>query len=819
MRKVLLLIILVVYGFISRAQTDTAFWFAAPDISSNLNWDQPILLRITANQQPCNVSISQPAVGGMPTQTISLLPNSTQTVDLTPWLSSIECTPGNTIQNKGIKISSDNKISAYYEVNENGPNSEIYALKGRNALGNEFYISSQYFLNNNTGYSPIPYSSFNIVASEDNTQVTITPSANIVGHAANLSFTITLNKGQTYAAIASSQLSSQHLQGSHVISTKAIAITLSDDLLLGAPYGGCADLAGDQTVPVSITGNEYIALRSDLNPPYDKLYITATQDATTVTQDGSLVTTLNSGQSVQLSLSGNVTYVQTSHPAYAYQLSGYGCEVGSAVLPKIDCTGSSSISVTRSSDVNFIVTLLVKNGGQNNFLVNNLGGVITAAQFTVVPGTGGVWYYAKVSLPESQYPSGSVINVSNSTNVFQMGVLKEDALSNAFGYFSDFNSLKATSSTSNDSVCANSNILLFGETISSAAYSWTGPAGFISGQQNPVINNPAITNSGDYILTVNIPGCGISKDTVTITVKPKSFSTINQSICEGQSSGGHSTTGSYIDIFVGANDCDSVRTLNLSVKPKSYATINQTICQGSSYLGYTSTGNYVDVLVAANGCDSMRTLNLDVTSSPGSDITKNICRGQTYEGYSLSGSYIDTLVATNGCDSVRIIHLGVEDLPSLNLGLDKSICQGDTILLDPRVAGNYLWQDGSTQSTYIAETSGTYRVTINNSCGNISDSIKIDVNICDIIFPNAFTPNDDGVNDIFKALHVFAFQSYKLVIYNRLGGKIFETNDFIKGWDGKFNWKNADAGTYVWYCNFKKAGKNGNLKGSVILIR
>ena len=343
MKRLVLLALASVSALIGCAQTDTAFWFAAPDISSGFNYDRPIVFRIYSYQQPCIVTISQPAGGGLPSQIISIPPNTTQTVDLTTWINNIECGPGNTIQNKGIKITADNKIAVYYEVNARGPNSELFALKGRNAIGNEFYISSQYILNNVSLITPLGFSSFNIVATEDNTTITITPAKNIVGHGAGIPFVITLNKGQTYAAIATSQAAAQHLHGSHVTSTKPIAITLSDDLLQGVAFGGpCEDLAGDQTVPITIIGNEYIAIKSNLNSPFDKVYITATQNGTTISQDAVLVTTLNSGQSTELTVSNNSTYIQSSFPVYAYHLSGIGCEVGSAVLPKINCTGSSA---------------------------------------------------------------------------------------------------------------------------------------------------------------------------------------------------------------------------------------------------------------------------------------------------------------------------------------------------------------------------------------------------------------------------------------------------------------------------------------------
>lgn len=519
MKKPVLVLLTLIYGLISQAQTDTAFWFAAPDISSAFNYDRPVFLRITAYQQPCNVTISQPANGGLPDQNVFIPANTMLSIDLTNWISNLECTPGNVIQNKGIKITSDNKIAAYYEVNVNGPNPELFALKGKNALGVEFYISSQYILGNSPVLSPLPISSFNIVATEDNTLVTITPSKNIVGHSANVPFVITLNRGQTYAAIATSQAAAQHLQGSHVSATKPVAITLADDLLQGIAFGGsCEDLAGDQTVPLNIIGSEYIAVKSNLNSPSDKVYITATQNGTSVSQDGVLITTLNAGASTELTVTNISTYIQSTAPVYAYQLSGMGCEVGAALLPKINCTGSSSVSVARSTNGSFTITLLVKNGGQSNFLVNGASGVITAAQFSAVPATGGVWYAAKVTLPISTYPNGSVIRVTNSSHIFQLGIFQGDNLGVGVGYFSDFNSLQAHASASTQTLCAGSAIQLAAELIASATYNWTGPGGFNSNVQNPVINNATVAYSGMYKLTVTVPGCGTYQDSVTVTV-------------------------------------------------------------------------------------------------------------------------------------------------------------------------------------------------------------------------------------------------------------------------------------------------------------
>lgn len=821
MKLFLLSAIFQVFVLLCLGQTDTSFWFAAPNISSDYGYDNPIILKIASYQNPCTITISQPANGGMSTQTFTIAANTFQSVDLTAWLANIECAPGDIVQNKGIKITSTNKISAYYEVNGNGPNPEMFALKGRNANGTKFYISSQYLLNNTSTYNPLPYSSFNIVSTEDNCEVTITPTANIIGHAANIQFKIILNKGQTYAAIASSQAAAQHLQGSFVTSTKPIAITLADDLLFGDLYGGvCSDLAGDQTVPVNVTGNEYIAFKSFLNFPYDKLYITATENTTNVFQDGLLAATLNTGQSIELTISNPATYIKTSAPVYAYELSGVGCEVGSAILPKLNCTGSSAVSVARSTTEAFTFTLLTQAGAQNNFLVNNAAGIITGAQFSLVPGTGGLYYYARIELPLSNYPNGSIITVTNSTNVFQMGVLQGGVLSGAsFGYFSDFNTLQATASTSNFNPCSGNNVTLSANTISSATYIWTGPNGFISNQQNPVISNIPSANSGKYTLKVSVPGCGIYSDSVNLKVLPTSTSVINQSICNGEIFSGYSTTGTYIDKLVATNGCDSIRTINLIVKPTSSSIINKTICRGQSYAGHSNSGTFTETFIAANGCDSVRTLNLFIIENSPTSVTKTICQGQTYFGYDKNGVYTDNFISSNGCDSVRILNLTVQNQPHPNLGPDISICTTESLQLLPGIFDTYLWQDGSSFNKFIVTNAGLYSVTVTNSCGSANAEVLITEKPCEIFFPNTFTPNEDQKNDVFKILNGSGVSNFILVIYDRWGKKVFETTDYLKGWDGNINNKPADAGAYIWYCNFVRLTKLKKMKGAVLLLR
>lgn len=803
----------------SYAQIDTEFWFAAPDISSHNNFDKPMILRITSFKEACTVTISQPSGGGMPVQTFTLAPQSSKSVDITAWIDAIECRPANTVHNKGLRISSTAQISVYYEVNHISRNPELFVLKGRNALGNDFFISSQNSAFNNASYNPAPFSSFNIVATENNTTVTITPSKDVIGHAAGVPYTITLNRGQTYAAVAASPMPNQHLEGSRVSSNKPIAITLADDLI--SPIGfGCADMVGDQTIPVSITGTEYMATKGYLNGGLEKLYITATANNTAIFKDGIQVTTLTAGQTYEVTVTNPSIYIRSSNPVYVYQISGIGCELGSAILPPIKCTGSLSATFAKSTTRQIYMNLLVKSGGQGSFKVNNNPTIIIADSFRVVPGTNNEWYAASVLLPNGIVPLDSTVTVTNSITFFHMGVLQgTERDGTSFGFFSSFNNNYANASTPTATICDGNTIKLIADSLLTATYEWRGPNNFFSTLQNPTIPNVSALNAGKYELKVTVPGCGSQVDSVFIAIGGEVRSTVSQTICAGDAYAGYTTSGTYIDTLKTVSGCDSIRTLTLTVKPRSFNTITQTICEGQSFLGYTTSGIFRDTLVAANGCDSVRTLNLTVLRRGRSILNQTICRGQSYLGYTVAGTYIDTLVAANGCDSIRTLNLRVDVPATPNLGANRELCNGDTLILFPGNYASYLWQNNSTNSTFIVDRPGLYSVTVTNACGSKTDDVLVTGVDCIILFPNAFTPNGDGKNDFFKILNAFRINDYSLVIYNRWGQQVFATSDVLSGWDGRLKGVPQDPGTYVYYCKYVKDNKQVVTKGSLHLLR
>ena len=126
---------------------------------------------------------------------------------------------------------------------------------------------------------------------------------------------------------------------------------------------------------------------------------------------------------------------------------------------------------------------------------------------------------------------------------------------------------------------------------------------------------------------------------------------------------------------------------------------------------------------------------------------------------------------------------------------------------------------------YQFQQPGTYRVALivtneQTGCSSSDSTVTITVSDAGLDFPNAFTPNGDGVNDVF--LPAFrSLKSYKLTIYNRWGRCIFTSTDPTEGWNGQENGKEAAAGTYYFVAKAEgyERGVKFYKKGSVTLVR
>lgn len=188
-----------------------------------------------------------------------------------------------------------------------------------------------------------------------------------------------------------------------------------------------------------------------------------------------------------------------------------------------------------------------------------------------------------------------------------------------------------------------------------------------------------------------------------------------------------------------------------------------------------------------------------------------------------SGIYYIHYITENGCDSTAFFDIRFAKKPIADLGED--LCLGDsTRILIKADSGyyDYNWMGTSSGNhTYVVTQPGKYRVIITNSCGSSTDEIEV-FRECDfdVYIPTAFTPNNDGLNDVFGYPGLNKNKFINMTIYNRWGQRIFYSTDANKGWDGKYKGMEQPTDIYVFLFELESLnGKKIMKKGVFQLIR
>lgn len=923
-----------------KAQTDTAFWFVAPDVTynnGNIHGDRPIYLRFTALNQDAVVTISQPANAGFAPIIVTVPANTSQTYDLTGRIDMVENKPANQLLNYGLLIRSTAFITAYYEeASVNNP--EIFALKGRNALGTNFFVPAQNMLGNSTAMNPAPISSFDIVATEDGTVVTITPAQNIIGNLANTPFTITLNRGQTYSATATSNTVGGHLMGSTIVANKPIAVTIKDDSIGGGAFGSCLDLAGEQIVPVTLIGTRYISLPGYLTTPSgrpsDNLFILATEDNTTININGNNVSTINKGQTFMQASYNDIFYVETTKPVYVLHLSGFGCEVGHALLPQLDCSGSRTVGFTRSIASPLYVNILVPTGGENGFTFNGDNTTINAAQFANVPFSNGAWKYARIQLSTGQMAAGATAIVKNNAKDFHLSIIHGDASTGCrYGYFSGFNRFDAvglSNANTNTPGCVGDTLKLYCDVGAAEGiqFSWTGPNGFTSNEQNPIVLNMQTNMAGTYAVTATKPGCNTVNTAVSVIINTKpsvSIGPVNP-VCEkasislnstlagagatyswtgpnGFTSSSPTNTLNNITLLAAGNyflvttngGCKDFDTVAVVVKPTPSAQItgsfpvcrltsatvnNSNTVTPATYVwtstngfnsniqnisfnsfNYSDTGKYY-LTVTANGCSAVDSIvaslkeipviqftalndicSNDVAFQINANETTGITGAATYTGTGLTSTGLFTpatagvgnhnltytYTANNGCVASKQQSITVFESPVVDAGNNKTIIQQSSTILNGTITGNaailkwtpnyFLNFDTVVNPVAQPLQTTTYKLEVISANGCYSfDTVNIKV-IPNIVIPNAFSPNGDGINETWSIPALAALPNCVVEVFDRGGRQIFKSRGYTTDWDGKYNGKPLPVGTYYYIIQTNDGYLKEPFTGSVTIFR
>lgn len=516
MRKLLPLLIFSLFSLTVHAQIDREFWFAVPEAASG-HGDSPIYLRISAFDTRAQVMVDVPASSSFKPIRVAVNANSSATVSLTNFKSFLELIDPNTKKNNGLRIRSNQPIAVYYEI-DNNLNRDIFTLKGKNGLGTHFFTPFQNVYKN-ANYQPLSISSIDVVATEDNTEIIVNPTSRLFGTGFN-QVKVTLDRGQTYSLRANGSSGVDHLTGTEITSNKPIAVSIKDDSV--DPVGTCKDFIGDQLVPVDKLGMKHLVARGQLTTADEYFFVLATEDNTKVTVSGlnnKSLLFIDKGESQAYNMSSldSEMYIETDKPVYVFQVTGFGCEVGGALIPPLECTGGKRVSFFRTSSEDLLINLVVPKGYEDEFKFNGNSNIIRSTGFKSVRGTDD-WLVGVFAISNNVLSSGNLGIVTNDSARFQMGVINGGSFTGSkFGYFSPFASLNLGD---NVSLCYGEKLVL------DAGY------GFDSLIWNTNSNNDKILveKPDTYFVEARTDNGCVLRDTVIVEISPKPEFTINDSI-------------------------------------------------------------------------------------------------------------------------------------------------------------------------------------------------------------------------------------------------------------------------------------------------
>lgn len=331
----------------------------------------------------------------------------------------------------------------------------------------------------------------------------------------------------------------------------------------------------------------------------------------------------------------------------------------------------------------------------------------------------------------------------------------------------------------------------------------------------PATPNYSVQNSGNYQVTATLNGCSLT-DVVNVSV----ISLPNWNLGP--------------DVTVCAD------------QPYSYTT-SQTVLWGNGTSGSSlpiSSSGMIYGTYFYQGCPMLDSALVTVISPPVVDlgVDTTLCTGEsiafsfneqlTWNNSTLSSSFqsnSEGLITASYSDGVCIvsdsIFISILDPIVIPFGNNYTYCQGDTVTLTATspTAEYFLWFDGTELSSHVFYESGNYSVTVSNGCESVSRNWNMEFEDCNVYFyiPNSFTPNNDGVNDIWFP-EINGWTEVETWVFNRWGEIVFYSSNPNNPWVGEVRDGSyfAPDGVYSYVIKAKfTSGEAREFKGFISLIR
>ncbi len=334
-------------------------------------------------------------------------------------------------------------------------------------------------------------------------------------------------------------------------------------------------------------------------------------------------------------------------------------------------------------------------------------------------------------------------------------------------------------------------------------------------------NGQAIYPGEEAIFTATNPNGCLDSTIVSVSPLPVDSSFVQLFACEGESvlyNGQLLPPGSEQTFtFANQSGCDSVVTVAVaSVPAPTFDLLADTVC-------WNDTDANIEVVNVSGGTPPW-SYSLDGMNWMDFAVFKGLT----------GGSYTVYVANSEGCEGQQTITLPTIG-PMTVEAPDLSINCGDNLPLQPLVASplpySFTWQDGFADQFRLVDTPGTYYFSVSNACETIVDSVVVALEdkggeFARVYMPNAFSPNNDGINDCFRGYVEPGLEilSYELKVFDRWGDLLFETTAIDDCWDGTFKGKQMDPAVFVWFIRYTLmncAGETGEVfkEGGVHLMR
>lgn len=367
----------------------------------------------------------------------------------------------------------------------------------------------------------------------------------------------------------------------------------------------------------------------------------------------------------------------------------------------------------------------------------------------------------------------------------------------------------------------------------------------------PVVADPLFPGlmSGTYIVSVSDKN-GCRKDSTVLLSQPPALSFTALKVL-------HPTCEDYADGFISASVTGGTRpyqyaigtdafrneeyftklksgTYTLSVKDQNNCTID-TLFVLKGYPGIVLDSVLSQMPTCFGKADASFRLFVSGGTPPIRFVSNDI-GGDTLTQAAFNqlkaGTYIVKAIDSVRCAKDFSVNIWQPEELKLNLSVVNNDCtgmdNGGSITVD--VSGGtspyrYLWSyENKTDSFVRGLVNGSYSVLVQdrNDCRDSSETTIGYDNCCTPSIPNAFTPNNDGINDIFRILYRGNIVLKEFIIYNRYGQQVFATTNINTGWDGTFLGQAELVGVYYYYLRLicgNNMDKEVMFKGDVTLIR